>query len=281
MKMYSPFPPLCTSRVEWVASLISVTVAAATMPPLGSLTVPRILPPVLCAAANGAASTIAAQRKSREKILRRQRIWLCQSPADLFMNSPLVSKNSTASGFFEVAVPPKPYYNPANLEKAGSRVKRKEFLQAISESIGASHDAHQRGGAPPGHLVFRAARVGSSRPRFSASHAEPLPVVRGSRRASPAARCFSAPRARAESRGDRPRLEAPGRSLDARGERVASWPAVPQTAHAPRSFSRASRPRHESFRRLSQRSRTRPDALFDFHAAPHRAFLSHQYSFSL
>jgi hypothetical protein len=58
------------------------------------------------------------------------------------MNSPLVSKNSLGSGFFEVAVPPKPYYNPANLEKAGSRVKRKEFLQAISKSNGAPDAAY-------------------------------------------------------------------------------------------------------------------------------------------
>ncbi|MGC0772194.1 MAG: hypothetical protein WB543_04615, partial [Candidatus Acidiferrum sp.] len=63
------------------------------------------------------------------------------------MNSPLASKNSLGSGFFEVAVPLKPYYNPANLEKAGSRVKRKEFLQAINKSNGASPVAYQRSGA--------------------------------------------------------------------------------------------------------------------------------------
>jgi hypothetical protein len=59
------------------------------------------------------------------------------------MNSPLVSKNSLGSRFFEVAAPRKPYYNPAKLEKAGSRVKQKEFLQAINETIWASLDAHQ------------------------------------------------------------------------------------------------------------------------------------------
>jgi hypothetical protein len=59
------------------------------------------------------------------------------------MNSPPVSKNFSNSGIFEVAVPLKPYYNPANLEKAGTGVKRKEFLQAISNSSGASLAAHQ------------------------------------------------------------------------------------------------------------------------------------------
>jgi hypothetical protein len=52
------------------------------------------------------------------------------------MNLPLVPKNSPGSGIFDVAAPAKPYYNPANLEKAGSRVKRKEFLQEIGKSGG-------------------------------------------------------------------------------------------------------------------------------------------------
>src|SRR5580692_1797794 len=222
MKTYSPLAPLCTSRVACVASLIRVTVAAATEAPLGSLTVPRIRPPVLCPPANGAASGIASVRTTRERMLRWHRVKPCQSPAAIFMNSPLVSKNSFGSGFFEVAVPPKPYYNPANLEKAGSRVKRKEFLQAISKSRGPPPPAHQRGSAPRGGFLVCAARLGSAGPRFSASHEEPLPFVCGGRRASAAARCFFAPRPRTESRGHRPRIEAPGRRLPARRECCAS-----------------------------------------------------------
>src|SRR5271156_5685861 len=142
MKMYSPFAPLCTSRVECVASLMSVTVAAATEAPLGSLTVPRIRPPVLCAPANGAANRAASARDRKEKTQRQRSASLRQNPAASFMNSPLVSKNFFESRFFEVAVSPKPYYNPANLEKAGSRVKRKEFLQAISKSNSTSPSAY-------------------------------------------------------------------------------------------------------------------------------------------
>src|SRR5580692_3772501 len=127
------------------------------------------------------------------------------------MNSPLFSKNSLDSGFFEVAVPPKPYYNPANLEKAGSRVKRKEFLQAISKSVGAPALAHQRSGAPRGHLLFRVALVGSDGARFAAPHAEPLPLVRRSGCALAATRRFFAACARTESRRNRPCIEAPGR----------------------------------------------------------------------
>src|ERR1700733_8206724 len=98
------------------------------------------------------------------------------------MNSPLVSKKSLGSGFFEVAVPTKPYYNPANLEKAGSRVKRKEFLQVIGKSNDAAAAAHQRSGTARRHLIFSAACLGSAGPRFSAAHAKPLPPLRRSRR---------------------------------------------------------------------------------------------------
>src|SRR5208282_1487678 len=179
MKMYSPVAPLCTSREACVASFTSVTVAAATEAPLGSLTVPRIRPPVLCAPANGAAKSNASAGNNVRRMLRWQRAVRCQSPPTIFMNSPLVSKNSLGSGFFEVAVPSKPYYNPANLEKAGSRVKRKEFLQAISKSRNAPCFAHQRGSAPRGYFFVRVARLGSAGAGFAASHAEPLPFVRG------------------------------------------------------------------------------------------------------
>src|SRR5208282_6376014 len=127
----------------------------------------------------GDANSIAGANNSREKILRKQRALLRQNPAANFMNSPLVSKNSLGSAFFEVAVPRKPYYNPANLEKAGSRVKRKEFLQAIGRSSGSPPPAHQRSCAPRRYFFFRLARLGSFGARFSASHQEPLPFVRG------------------------------------------------------------------------------------------------------
>src|SRR5271154_3338382 len=192
MKRYSPLAPLCTSWAECVASLRSVTVAAATEAPLGSLTVPRIRPPVLCAPANGAARRIAGARKSRETMLQLRSALLRQNPAASFMNSPLVSKNSLGSEFFEVAVPPKPYYNPANLEKAGSRVKRKEFLQAISKSNAAPPAAHQRGGASRGHFLLGIAGLGSARPCFASSHAEPLQALRRGGCSPAAARGFSA-----------------------------------------------------------------------------------------
>jgi hypothetical protein len=66
--MYSPLVPLCTSRVVCVASFSSVTVAAATDAPLGSLIVPRIRPPVLCAAAEGTAITAASAQNDKERI---------------------------------------------------------------------------------------------------------------------------------------------------------------------------------------------------------------------
>jgi hypothetical protein len=48
-------------------------------------------------------------------------------PASTFMTHPCAAKIFD-DRFFEVAVPRKPYYNPANLEKAGTGVKQKEFI---------------------------------------------------------------------------------------------------------------------------------------------------------
>src|SRR4029077_2846708 len=220
--MYSPFAPLCTSRVAWVASLMSVTVAAATEAPLGSLIVPRMRPPVLCAPANGAVSKRVSTRTNGENVLRRQCARLCQNPAVDFMTSPLIPKNSLGSGFFEVAAPPKPYYNPVNLEKAGCSVKRKEFLQAISNSNGTPLAAHQRGGAPRGDFLFRSSRLGRAGPRLSAAHEDPLPYVRRGRCATVAARSILASRTRTESPGHRPRIETPGRRFGAGRERSTS-----------------------------------------------------------
>src|SRR5580658_5771570 len=143
------------------------------------------------------------------------------------MNSPLVSKNSFGGEFFEVAVPPKPYYNPANLEKAGSRVKRKEFLQAISKSNGAPAAAHQRGGAPRGHFLFCLARLGSVGPCFAASHAEPLPTLRRGGCSSAPACGFSAPCEGTESGCHSPCIETSGCCFTAGRGRSSSRPAFP------------------------------------------------------
>src|SRR6266478_1636195 len=78
--------------------------------------------------------------------------------------------------FFEVAVSLKPYYNPVNLEKAGTGVKQKEFIRHIGGTQAAAHVAHQRSGAPRGHFFLRFARLGSLGPRLAASHASTLPT---------------------------------------------------------------------------------------------------------
>jgi hypothetical protein len=48
-----------------------------------------------------------------------------------------------ADPFFEVALLCEPYYNPANLEKAWTRVKQKEFIHSITEAGVAIVAAHQ------------------------------------------------------------------------------------------------------------------------------------------
>src|SRR5258708_29077070 len=79
--------------------------------------------------------------------------------------------------FFEVAVSLKPYYNPVNLEKAGTRVKQKEFIQSIGGAPACAHTAHQRSGPPRGDFLVCVARLRSLRPRFAATYAEPLPPL--------------------------------------------------------------------------------------------------------
>jgi hypothetical protein len=37
----------------------------------------------------------------------------------------------------------KPYYNPANLEKAATGVKQKEFIQQIGKAAARAHAAYQ------------------------------------------------------------------------------------------------------------------------------------------
>jgi hypothetical protein len=65
----------------------------------------------------------------------------CQNRASTFINSPLCREESFADQFFVVAVPLKPYYNPANLEKAGACVKQKEFIRRFGGAQAAAHFA--------------------------------------------------------------------------------------------------------------------------------------------
>src|ERR1041385_879140 len=85
-KMYSPLPSLCVSRRKPWACFVITTLAAATVPPLESVTVPRIRPPVLCA--NVAEALIAAQIaiwKKRKMLLQKE---IRKDFLD-FMDSPL------------------------------------------------------------------------------------------------------------------------------------------------------------------------------------------------
>src|SRR5690349_21115004 len=92
---------------------------------------------------------------------------------------------------FEVAVPRKPYYNPANLEKVGGGVKQKEFIGRISGARKLATAAYQRSGPPRGDFFFRVARVGSARAGDSATYTKPLPALWRIRCAAAAARDFS------------------------------------------------------------------------------------------
>jgi hypothetical protein len=149
--------------------------------------------------------------------------------------------------FFVVAVALKPYYNLANLEKAGSRVKQKEFIRSIAKARRKPPAAHQRSGPPCGHFFLSFARLGSSRLGCSSAHAEPLPSLQPGRREIAATRHFPSSRARPQSRRNRARPQAPGRSLFSRRSHAPSRAAFPPLAHASRPFSRESR---ESHRRL-------------------------------
>src|SRR6267378_4525163 len=115
----------------------------------------------------------------------------CRKRASTFMTSPLAVNSFSTLCFFVVAAPRKPYYNPVNLEKAGTGVKQKEFIHRISEARGASSLAHQRSRAPRGDFFFRVARLGGARPRHASAHAKPVSPVYRSRRALASARDFS------------------------------------------------------------------------------------------
>src|SRR5260370_8333248 len=70
-----------------------------------------------------------------------------------------------------------PYYNPVNLEKAGTRVKQKEFLSHIGISGPPAASPHFRSGPQARDILFRPARLASPGPRFAAPHRNPLPPV--------------------------------------------------------------------------------------------------------
>src|SRR5882762_588360 len=281
MKTYSPFAPDSASRVACVPSLIKVTVAAGTAPPLGSITVPRKRPPVLCALPGVTANAKTSKKITAGKMSRKHDERRCRNCALSFMNSPLCREDSLESPFFVVAAPLKPYYNPVNLEKAGPSVKQKEFIRRIGRAQIFAHAAHQRSGPPRGDFFFGAARLGGHGPGHAAPHAEPLPLVYGIGRAPAAARHFPAPRPRPESRCHRPRSQAPGSRLFSREKLTASRSAFPQIADPPPPFAGAGRSRHRCLDRFSQRAGARPDALLDCHASPHRPLLPHQHSLAL
>src|ERR1044071_6439381 len=75
------------------------------------------------------------------------------------MTSPLIPMPFCNTDFFEVAVPLKPYYNPANLEKAPTGVKQKEFLRPIATTQARTPPPHQRSGHPRGDFLIGAPRL--------------------------------------------------------------------------------------------------------------------------
>src|SRR5260370_8197745 len=88
--------------------------------------------------------------------------------------------------FFVVAVSLKPYYNPVNLEKAGTRVKQKEFIQSIGGAPARADTAHQRSRPPRGGFLLAVARLGGIGPRHAAAPPEPLPPLHPIQLPSPA-----------------------------------------------------------------------------------------------
>src|SRR5216684_2336769 len=238
-------------------------------------------PPVLWASANGAARQNAIIRTVANKMPRRPIECSCRKRASTFMTSPLAPKSFFENQFFEVAVPLKPYYNPVNLEKAGTRVKQKEFIQSIGGAPARADTAHQRSGPPRGDFLLGVARLGGPGAGVTAAYAEPLPPVHRIRRASAAARHFPSPGPWTQSRRYRPCPQAPGCCFCSGEEFTASRTTFPPLANPARSLAGASGSRHWCLRGLSQRSRARPDAFLDCHAAPHRALLPHQHSFAL
>src|SRR6476646_190961 len=144
--MYSPFPPVSVSRCAPFAWLRIDILALLIAPPLESVTVPRILPPVLCAN--------PADTHTNAKILIAKTLLLKIARKNFFefMDYPPSLEAWNLHRIFEVAVPRKPYYNPVNLWNAGCDVKQKEFIQTIDFPRAPGLAAHQRSRAPCRHF---------------------------------------------------------------------------------------------------------------------------------
>src|SRR5215472_7624419 len=99
---------------------------------------------------------------------------------DITPDSPRTASLKSDSSWLLLA--PKPYYNPANLEKAGTRVKQKEFVQRIGFFVEKPRPPHLGSRTPCRHIFLRAARLGSARLALSSAHPKPLPLVHRSRR---------------------------------------------------------------------------------------------------
>src|SRR5215813_11259433 len=148
--MYSPVAFACASRCVPFASFVSSTLAPTTAPPLGSVTVPRILPPVLCPFAEGKHRVNAALSK-----LAHQYTIVRDFLSKDFIASPLCSKLRSLRRSSRLLVPRKPYYNPANLGDDAQSVKKKEFIERICNARYGAASPHQRSGAPRWHFLFR------------------------------------------------------------------------------------------------------------------------------
>ena len=197
------------------------------------------------------------------------------------MTSPLAAKILFTPRFFEVAAPLKPYYNPVNLEKAGTGVKQKEFIHASAKPQRCSRPcASAKSRAASGFLLPRCApgkRWASSRlcaPKAAIASIHEADVrllqraifLRRARGLNPAAIVHVLKRQGVVSSTRSPGAfpasvsGACARAADFPSRRWRAPPAYPWDFSAPRA---------------------RPDALVDRHAPPHRPLLSHQHSFAL
>jgi hypothetical protein len=104
--------------------LTNSTLAPTTAPPLGSVTVPRIRPPVLCPDAPRTASAAHTTTKHKESRFLHKDV---RNESFEFMDFTPEPRRLILHRDFEVAVHPKPYYNPVKLWNAGCDVKQKEF----------------------------------------------------------------------------------------------------------------------------------------------------------
>src|SRR5512136_1381316 len=129
-----------------------LTLAPLTAPPVASVIVPRIRPPVLCAKVVDAQTTAhhTASTK-RERMLPNEDV---RRNCFGFIDSPLRLKGLILHRVFEVAALRKPYYNPVNLWNARGDVKKKEFIRAIGFALVCRLFAHQRSRASRWHFFL-------------------------------------------------------------------------------------------------------------------------------